>query len=183
MSLPIGRNAKLRKQLTLLKLNIVGEVRKFTDDVSDVHHSSTRRRAAERALATGALSFFLYALEQACRPSCTAAEIDIVLSGAATGASLDLVNIQGVETARSEAEALPARMERMNSHLANASSLLGARLEDRDSALWLAAVVISAESDPSDQAVLVYLVQSRLLLGLIRLNLTKRVQAIVALMH
>jgi hypothetical protein len=39
------------------------------------------------------------------------------------------------------------------------------------------------ESDPRDENLLVYIVQSKLLVGLIRLNLAKRLEAIVALMR
>jgi hypothetical protein len=183
MFLSIGREAKLGRELKLLKLNVVGEVCKFTKDVSEAHGTTVKRNNVKStALASGALSFFLYALDRACRSSCSGAEIDTVLREIVCDSSLaDLVGIgnPGIEWSGD----LRVRIERMNSHLAEASSLLGTRLDDRNSAIWLAAVRISAEAGPLDEKLLVYIVQSRLFFGLIRLNLAKRVDIIVALMR
>jgi hypothetical protein len=184
MFLSIGRTAKLGKELKLLKLNFVGEVCKFTKDVSEAHGTSSRRSVKSTVLASGALSFFLYALDRVPRSSCNDAEIDTVLSEILSDASLaDLMEIRDPGREYSEAADIRVRIERMNCHLAEASSLLSTRLDDRNSALWLAAVRISAEADPRDENLLVYIVQSRLLIGVMRLNLAKRLETIVALMR
>jgi hypothetical protein len=184
MFLSIGRKAKLGRELKLLKLNVVGEVCKFTKDVSEAHGTALQGSIKSTALASGSLGFFLYALDRVCHSSCSDAEVDAVLSEIISDASLaDLAGIGDSGTEYSEAGDLRARIERMNSHLAEASSLSGTRLNDRNSALWLAAVRISAEAGTPDEKLLVYVVQSRLLIGLIRLNLAKRVEIIVALMR
>jgi hypothetical protein len=184
MFLSIGRRAKLGRELKRLKLNVLGEVCKFITDVSEAHGTAPQRSVKSTALASGALSFFLYALDRGGRSSCGDTAMDTVLSEIMSDTSLaDLVEIRDPGRGHSEAGDLRARFERMNFHLAEASSLLGTRLDDRSSALWLAAVRISTESDPRDENLLVYTVQSRLLVGLIRLNLTKRLEAIVALMR
>jgi hypothetical protein len=184
MFLSIGRRAKLGKELKLLKLNVLGEVCKFASDVSGAHATGPQRSVKSIALASGALGFFLYALDRVGRSSCGDAAIDTVLSEIISDASLaDLVEIRDSGTGCSDAGDLRVRMERMNFHYAEASSVLGTRLDDRNSALWLAAVRISAKSDPQDENLLVYIVQSKLLVGFIRLNLAKRLEAIVALMR
>jgi hypothetical protein len=184
MFLSIGRRTKLGKELKLLKLNVLGEVCKFARDVSEARGTAPQRSVTSTALASGALRFFLYALDQVGRLSCGDAAIDTVLSEIMSDASLaDLVEIRDPGRGHSEAGDLRVRIERMNFDLAEASSLLGTRLGDRNSALWLAAVRISVESDPRDENLLVYIVQSKLLVGLIRLNLAKRLEAIVALMR
>jgi hypothetical protein len=76
---------------------------------------------------------------------------------------------------------LRAELEQWNAHLAGAASLSGTKLDDRDSAIWLAAVRISVESAPPDQELLVHIVQSRLLFGLMGLNLAGRAETILAL--
>jgi hypothetical protein len=184
MFLSIGRTAKLRKELRLLKLDVVGEVYKFTKDVSEAHGTERQGNIKSTALASGALSFFLYALDRAGRSSGNDTEIDTVLSEIISDPSVaNLVGIGNSEREYSGAEDLRARIEQMNSHLAEASSLSGTSLDDRNSALWLAAVRISAESGPPDEKLLVYIVQSRLFVGLIRLNLAKRFEIIDALMR
>jgi hypothetical protein len=182
MFLSIGRTAKLGKELKLLELDIVGEVYKFTKDVSEAHGASLQGSIKSTALASGALSFFLYALDRVCRSSGDDTEIGAVLSEIISAPSVaDIVGKFGREC--SEAAGLRTHVEQMNSHLAEASSLTGTRLEDRNSALWLAAVRISAEAGPPEEKLMVYIVQSRLLIGLIRLNLVKRVEIIDALMR
>jgi len=129
MFLSIGRRTKLGKELKLLKLNVLGEVCKFARDVSEARGTAPQRSVTSTALASGALRFFLYALDQVGRLSCGDAAIDTVLSEIMSDASLaDLVEIRDPGRGHSEAGDLRVRIERMNFDLAEASSLLGTRL-------------------------------------------------------
>jgi hypothetical protein len=184
MFLSIGRRAKLRKELRLLKRDIVGEIHKFARDVAAAAHAAALQGIIDStALASGGLSVFLHALDR-CRSSGNGGEIDSVLSEIISDPSVaNSVGIGKSGSEHLEAGDLRNHVGQMNSYLAEASSLLGIRPDDRSSALWLAAVRISAASGPPDEKLLVYIVQSRLLVGLIRLNFAKRVEAIGALMR
>jgi hypothetical protein len=179
----IGYRGKLGQQLKRLRLDIVGEVDKFTKNVSAALGIALQGRVKSDSLASGAFHFFLYALVRALTLKGNDAEVDAVLREVISSASVADLSSETVEKAYPNIKDLRARVEQWNAHLAGTSSLTGTRLDDRNSALWIAAVHISAEAGPPEQELLIFIVQSRLLFGLMELNLARRAETILTLMR
>lgn len=203
----VVRSAEFEKLLHELKLNVSGQVHGFAAAVADEIDGFAARKlfglnsetpsfarlfsigppktstthVNQMILCIGALSFFWHVIDRlAFRPNNEALRAAVLDPTAISLSELlaDRLNKQGLPIAGTE---LLRGIQRLSLRYAAAPTLLGTSVQDKNSAVWLAAHAIAEDVGyPKERFAL--LIHNQLLVGLTALNLANRIKALEAVL-
>jgi len=203
----LDRKAQFEKLLRELKINVIGQVNGFAATVADEidgfaarklfglnseTHSFARlfsigppkkstTHVNQMMLCIGALSFFWHVIDRlSFRPNNEALRAAVLDPTAISLSELlaDMLNKQGMPIAGAE---LLRGIQKLSLRYAAAPTLLGTSVQDKNSAVWLAAHAIAKDVGYTKER-FALLIHNQLLVGLTALDLANRIRALEAVL-